>query len=338
MSTLAGCTHDGSKGSMPMRPDAIAARMSRSESTTVAKYGVGAAREREDALAQIRPRGDHIVGPIDPLAREAPQDLDGARARGPPHRDVRARVTDDDALLRCAPQAVHRVPGEIRRGLRPRDRVPAEVDVDLARDSEATQDELAIRGALASHGRLEQSGVVEGVQRLARALIQLGDRDDLAAVDLAVLRSVADRVIRREIRPRDPEDLLEWQASHRADAVEVECRPAMRLDNAIRRIDDETDTVRERPVEIPQDGAEGHARHVFRRAAGPAAARTSRRVTRGAATSVGVAARSLRRRQARSAASSARRTCDRAPLVADGGAFRARRRARRDPVDRRTRS
>src|SRR5437867_1487225 len=85
--------------SRPSRPDAIAARMSRSESTTVAKYGLGRAREREDGFAQIRPCGDHIVGAVDPLARKPPEDLNGARARGFAHRDVGVRVADDDALL-----------------------------------------------------------------------------------------------------------------------------------------------------------------------------------------------------------------------------------------------
>src|SRR2546428_6043102 len=105
MSTLAGWTQDGSKGSMPIRPDAIAARMSRSESTTVAKYGLGRARERADRLAQVGPRGDDIVGTVDAVPRETPEDLDGARARGLPHADVRVRVTDHDALLRRAAQA-----------------------------------------------------------------------------------------------------------------------------------------------------------------------------------------------------------------------------------------
>src|SRR3981081_4409720 len=98
MSTLAGCTHDGSKGSRPMRPDATAARMSRSESTTTAKYGLGAAGEREHAFAQIRPRRDDVVRSVDAFAREAPQHLDRARAGGLPHRDIPVGIADDDAL------------------------------------------------------------------------------------------------------------------------------------------------------------------------------------------------------------------------------------------------
>src|SRR2546425_11131751 len=137
---------------MPIRPDAIAARISRSESTTVAKYGLGRAREREDRFAQIGPRGDDIIGAVDAVPRETPEDLDGARARGLPHADVRVRVPDHDALPRRAAQALHRVPGEIRRRLRSRDRIAAKVVIDLTRDAEATQDALAVRGALARDG------------------------------------------------------------------------------------------------------------------------------------------------------------------------------------------
>src|SRR5207249_4289727 len=258
MSTLAGWTQDGSKGSMPIRPDAIAARMSRSESTTVAKYGLGWACEREDGLAQSGPRRDHIIGTVDPLAREAPEDLDGARARGLPHGDVSVRVADDDALLWRATQALHRVLREVRRGLRSRDRVAPEIDIDLARDAEAPQDALAVRGALARDGGLEQPEFVERVQRLERPLEQLCRRDDLAVVDVSVLGPVTDRIVGREIRPRHAEDLLERQSRHRPDAVERQRRPAMRLDDAIRRVDDEANAVGERAVEIPQDRPQRH--------------------------------------------------------------------------------
>src|SRR5688500_11078855 len=101
MSMLAGCTPAGSKGSMPMRPDAIAARMSRSESTTAAKYGVGAPRERKDRGAQIPPRRDDIVRAQRGLAGETPEDLDRVRARRSAHSDVGIRVADHDALRRC---------------------------------------------------------------------------------------------------------------------------------------------------------------------------------------------------------------------------------------------
>src|SRR6266542_2377999 len=277
MSTLAGCTQDGSKGSMPMRPDAIAARMSRSESTTAAKYGVAAAREREDRLAQFRPCTDDMVGALDASAREPPEDLDRARPGGPSHRDVRVRIADDDAFVRLALEARHRVLREVRRRLRPRHRIAAQVHVDLARDAEATQDALAVRGALAGDGRLVQSGLVEGVQRLARTFIELGHGNDLAVVDLAVLHPIAVCEIRRQIWPRDTKDVFEGEASHCSDALERERRSAMRFDDAIRRIDDEAHAVGERAVQIPENSADAHAVADSEiGTAGPAAARGSR--------------------------------------------------------------
>src|SRR4029079_19554849 len=97
---LAGCTQAGSKGSMPMRPEAIAARISRSESTTAAKYGVAAAREREDRVAQLRPPGDDVISSVNAFTREAPEHLDRVRARGLSHRDVCVRVPDDHTFAR----------------------------------------------------------------------------------------------------------------------------------------------------------------------------------------------------------------------------------------------
>src|SRR5687768_7070516 len=106
---LAGCTPAGSKGSIPMRPETIAARMSRSESTTAAKYGVGAAREVENGRAQIRPRADDVVRAERGLARETPENLNRVCARGPAHRDVGVRVADHDAIVWGAAKAGHRV-------------------------------------------------------------------------------------------------------------------------------------------------------------------------------------------------------------------------------------
>src|ERR1700704_5982764 len=194
MSTLAGWTHVGSNGSSPMRPDATPARVSRSESTTVAKYGLGAPREREHARTQIRPCLDHVVRAVDALARKAPQHLDRSCASRLPHRDVRVGVADDDALSRRAAEARHRMFREIRRGLRARHRVAAEIHVDLARDAQPAQDALAVRGALAGDGRLKQSGPVERVESLTGAFEQLRRRDDLPVIDLAVLGPIADRV------------------------------------------------------------------------------------------------------------------------------------------------
>src|SRR5688500_4420688 len=190
MSMLAGCTPAGSKGSMPMRPDAIAARMSRSESTTAGKYGVGAAREREDRCPQIGPRGDDIVGAVDALTREAPEDLDRARARGLAHRDVGVRVPDDDALRRSAPQARHRVLGEIRRRLGSRDGVATKVDIDLFCDTQSAENALAVRGTFARDGGLKQPSLMERMQRLARAFVQLRRRDHFAVVDVAIFTAV----------------------------------------------------------------------------------------------------------------------------------------------------
>src|SRR5688500_1243410 len=274
MSMLAGCTPAGSKGSMPMRPDAIAARMSRSESTTAAKYGVGGAREREDLRTQIRPRADDIVGAVDALAREAPQDLDRVRARGPPHRDVRVRVADDDTFLGAAPKARHRVLGEIGRGLGSGDGVAAEVDVDLTGDAEAAEDALAVRGAFARDRGLQQPGLVERMQRLARTLVQLGRRDHLAVIDVAVFSPVPLGEVGREIGPGHAEDRFKWKTRHRPDALERQRSAAVRLDDAIRGVDDEADAVGQRPIEVPENRAERHADTDG--AAGPAAARGSR--------------------------------------------------------------
>jgi len=132
------------------------------------------------------------------------------------------------------------------------------------------------------------------MQRLARTVEQLCRRDDLAVVDVPVLGAVALGEIGREIRPRHPEDLFEWQSGHRPDALEHERRAAVRLDDTIRGVDDKANAIGERPVEIPEHcaGAHGLADSDIG-TAGPAAARTavSRRVTRGT-----VSGQRLRRR------------------------------------------
>src|SRR6185503_2988048 len=368
MSMLAGCTQDGSKGSMPMRPDAIAARMSRSESTTAAKYGLAAAREREDLLAQLRPRGDDVVRALDASAREAPEHLDRPRARGLSHRDVRVRVPNDHALARVAPQPHHRVECEIRRRLVLRDRIAAEVDVDLVSDPESAKDPLAVRGAFARDRRLKQTGLVERMQCLARALEQLRGWDDLAIVDVAVFGAIPLSIIGREIGPRQTEDRFERQTGHRPDALERKRRSPVRLDDAIRGVDDEANAVGERAIEIPEHGAQSQCERAGEGgAAGDAAsgilasesggappaeerrangtggeansrARSpSRGRTRGAPTT---ACGDGQRRplQVRWAASSAPRTVDRALPVEVARALRARYRERRDPAGRRRRS
>src|SRR6185503_3563666 len=100
MSIDAGCTHLGSNGSMPIRPASIAARMSRSERTTTTEYAGLPVREREHRAAKLGPRPHALLGIRKRRRRVAPQDLDGVRARGATHRDVRRTVADDDGLLR----------------------------------------------------------------------------------------------------------------------------------------------------------------------------------------------------------------------------------------------
>src|SRR2546428_11403426 len=102
-----------------------------------------------------------MVRAIDAFAREAPEDLDRKRPGCLAHRDVRAGVANDDAVFRRTSQTSHRVDREIRRRLRSWHRVATKVDVDLARDTEATEDALAVRRALARHGRLKEPGFVE---------------------------------------------------------------------------------------------------------------------------------------------------------------------------------
>src|SRR4051794_25317312 len=104
MSTDAGCTHDGSNGSMPIRPEAIAARMSRSDRTTSAKYDrrarcVGAG-EREHESAKRRPRPHEVLRAVQSRAAPSPPDLDRVRAGGDGHTDIRWRISDDRAFAR----------------------------------------------------------------------------------------------------------------------------------------------------------------------------------------------------------------------------------------------
>src|SRR5690349_1867528 len=100
MSSDAGWTHEGSNGSMPMRPAAMAARMSRSDRTTTTQYGRSLRelnggpcprRERQHRASQLGPGADEDVGTREALTRIAPRDLDGAHARGARHLDVRRR-------------------------------------------------------------------------------------------------------------------------------------------------------------------------------------------------------------------------------------------------------
>src|SRR5881628_1859321 len=113
MSTDAGCTHVGSNGSMPIRPDAMAARMSRSDRTTTAKYGLRGARHREHGAPQLWPRAHEQVRVRQLRLREAPGDLDRAHSRGARHIDVRWRVADDNAVVGPHAQSLRREEREV---------------------------------------------------------------------------------------------------------------------------------------------------------------------------------------------------------------------------------
>src|SRR2546428_4566222 len=99
MSTDAGCTHFGSKGSIPMRPASIAARMSRSERTTTTEYAGLEPAQREHGATQLAPRAHGAFGTWQWRTREAPEHLDGVRSRGLTHREIGGAVTDHDRFL-----------------------------------------------------------------------------------------------------------------------------------------------------------------------------------------------------------------------------------------------
>src|SRR5216684_387998 len=96
----AGCTQLGSNGSIPMRPDATAARISRSDRTTTAKYGLVTTGEIEHGTTELGPRAHEPLRTGKLRLREAPRDLHRARARRARHVDVRGRVADDHAFGR----------------------------------------------------------------------------------------------------------------------------------------------------------------------------------------------------------------------------------------------
>src|SRR5438128_5233462 len=150
MSIDAGCTHFGSNGSTPMRPESIAARMSRSERTTTIEYAGLRPTKREHGAAQLTPCAHAAFGVRQRRTREAPQDLDGVRARRPAHREIGRAVTDHDGFFGGDAEPAHRVPRQVGRGLGARRRIAAEVDVDVLPDAEPAQDPLAISGPLPS--------------------------------------------------------------------------------------------------------------------------------------------------------------------------------------------
>src|SRR5438552_13176681 len=154
MSTEAGWTHFGSNGSIPMRPASIAARMSRSERTTATEYAGLGPTQRAHGVAELAPRAHGPLGVRQQRTREAPQHLDGVRAGGLSHRDVGCAVADHDGLVWRDTEASHGVLGEVRRRLRARSRIAAEVHVDVLLDPEAAQDPLAVGRPFTGDSRL----------------------------------------------------------------------------------------------------------------------------------------------------------------------------------------
>src|SRR2546429_82871 len=134
MSTLAGCTHAGSNGSMPIRPDTTAARMSRSDRTTTLEYGGVGTRKREHGAAKLGPRAHHDVRATQTFSRITPGHLHRTHARGAGHLDVGRRIADHDTGARRHAEPLGGGEREIRSRLVLRDGVAAEIRVDLVLD------------------------------------------------------------------------------------------------------------------------------------------------------------------------------------------------------------
>src|ERR1700687_3286244 len=149
MSSDAGWMQPGSNGSVPMRPPSMAARMSRSDRTTTAKYAVRTTREREDHATKLGPRAHDVIRTVEPCGRPAPRDLDRARPGGDGHADGGRRVSDHDALLRGRADPFHRRECQVWRRLGMAYGIATEVGLDLTGHPQPPQDALAIRRAVA---------------------------------------------------------------------------------------------------------------------------------------------------------------------------------------------
>src|SRR2546430_9407127 len=155
MSIDAGWTHLGSKGSVPMRPASIAARISRSERTTTTEYAGLRRAQREHGVAQFAPRAHAVVGVRQRRTGVAPEHLDGVRPRGLAHREISGAVADHHGFRGGDSETAHRVLRQVRCGLRARDGIATEVDVDVLLDAQPAQDPLAVSRALTRDRRLE---------------------------------------------------------------------------------------------------------------------------------------------------------------------------------------
>src|SRR5438105_5617820 len=256
ISTDAGWTHFGSNGSIPMRPASIAARMSRSERTTATEYAGLRPYQRAHGVAELAPGAHAAIGVRQGRPREPPQHLDGVRAGGFAHRDVGCAVADHDGLVWRDTEASHGVLREVRRRLRARSRIAAEVHLDVLLDAEAAQDPLAVSGPLTGDRRLQEPGGVEIAERRSRAAIQACRRDRHRVVLGAILDAIALDIRRLDIWPREAEHRIERKAGELAGLLVRKRWTAVRRDHRVHGFDHEAHAVGERAVQVPKNRAE----------------------------------------------------------------------------------
>src|SRR5437899_11595325 len=99
-----------------MRPASIAARISRSERTTATEYAGLGPTQRAHRVAELAPRAHGPLGIRQRRAREPPQHLDGVRAGGLSHREIRRAVSDHDRFIWRDTKTAHGVLREVRAG------------------------------------------------------------------------------------------------------------------------------------------------------------------------------------------------------------------------------